>query len=397
MVVLCGLPGLGGLLVGYWYGRRGASALQSELDQHRVAEQQWRAFAANQDARLQASGGSARHTIERAEHEARGWKARSDELALDLQEQRGAAWQLQRQLAAANASAEAVASRYCKDTTESCVAQTTAGNLSTQRVRLERVFRFCEKQGFRVDERTLQMAERKLVEAFEKECRKQAAREEQRAIKEQMREEARAAREREAAIQQAQREEALVERRLREALSDVSRMHSAEVEGLRAKLAELEAKKRALSMAQLTKAGFVYVISNIGSFGEGVFKVGMTRRLEPMDRVKELGDASVPFPFDVHMLISCADAPGLEAALHRALHARRLNKANWRKEFFRASLEEIAKLVEANHGRVEYVATAEALEYNESRSIEASGTLRPFDASADGDVEEEAEFASAEA
>lgn len=98
-------------------------------------------------------------------------------------------------------------------------------------------------------------------------------------------------------------------------------------------------------MAQQTKAGNVYVISNLGSFGDRVSKIGMTRRLEPMDRVKELGDASVPFPFDVHMMIACDDVPKLETALHREFHKRRINRVNLRKEFFRVGLEEIQKLV----------------------------------------------------
>lgn len=108
------------------------------------------------------------------------------------------------------------------------------------------------------------------------------------------------------------------------------------------------------------------MISNIGSFGENVYKVGMTRRLEPMDRVVELGDASVPFPFDVHMMISCDDAPTLENQLHRALNDARVNKINLRKEFFRVDLETIHRLVEENHGEVEYVAEPEALQYRET-------------------------------
>ena len=87
--------------------------------------------------------------------------------------------------------------------------------------------------------------------------------------------------------------------------------------------------------AQLTKAGHVYVLSNIGSFGEGLYKIGMTRRLEPEERVNELSSASVPFPFDVHMMISCDDAPSLENALHREFHRQRVNKVNFRKEFAR--------------------------------------------------------------
>ena len=119
----------------------------------------------------------------------------------------------------------------------------------------------------------------------------------------------------------------------------------------------------------MTRSGHVYVLSNIGSFGEGVLKVGMTRRLEPMDRVKELGDASVPFPFDVHMMISCDDAPTLENALHRELHKQRVNKVNFRKEFFHTDIESVRKMVEANHGKVDYVADAEALQYREGADM----------------------------
>jgi hypothetical protein len=111
------------------------------------------------------------------------------------------------------------------------------------------------------------------------------------------------------------------------------------------------------------------VISNIGSFGEGIFKVGMTRRLEPTERVRELGDASVPFPFDVHMMISCGDAPTLENALHRKLVKQQVNKTNPRKEFFRTDIETIVQIVKENHGDVQYVADAEALQYRQSLTM----------------------------
>jgi hypothetical protein len=122
-------------------------------------------------------------------------------------------------------------------------------------------------------------------------------------------------------------------------------------------------------MAQQTRAGNVYVISNIGSFGEDVFKIGMTRRLEPLDRVKELGDASVPFPFDVHMMIFSEDAPALEAALHRKFNHERVNRVNLRKEFFRVRLDDIVTSVEQLAGRVEYLADPEALEFRESQRM----------------------------
>lgn len=157
---------------------------------------------------------------------------------------------------------------------------------------------------------------------------------------------------------------------LDKAMAEAEDKHSEEIERLQARLAEAEENsKRALSQAQMTKSGYVYVISNIGSFGEGVFKIGMTRRLEPEIRVRELGDASVPFPFDVHMMISCEDAPTLENALHRAFHKLSLNKTNPRKEFYRTDIEAIRQIVEKHHGEVQYVADPEALEYRQSLAM----------------------------
>ena len=128
-----------------------------------------------------------------------------------------------------------------------------------------------------------------------------------------------------------------------------------------------------MSRAQLTKSGHVYVVSNIGSFGEGAYKIGMTRRLDPIDRVKELSDASVPFPFDVHAMIYSNDAPELEAALHRAFDERRLNKVNQRKEFFHADLEEIVMAVDNNKDEnvteVTFTKAAEAEEYRRTLAM----------------------------
>lgn len=115
------------------------------------------------------------------------------------------------------------------------------------------------------------------------------------------------------------------------------------------------------------RAGYVYIISNIGAFGEGVYKIGMTRRLEPMDRIDELGDASVPFDFDVHALIFSEDAPGLEAALHRAFEDRKLNMVNTRREFFRVSLDEIKQVVLENYDKtVEFVDIPPAEQFRQS-------------------------------
>lgn len=204
---------------------------------------------------------------------------------------------------------------------------------------------------------------------FQKAVRAAAEREEQARLREQMRDEVRRQREADEALRQAERERAAVQAALNNALSEAAGIHAAEVERLQAQLAEAEAKaQRAKSNAELgIKHGHVYVISNLGSFGPGVFKIGMTRRNEPMDRVKELGDASVPFPFDVHMMIKCDDAPRLECALHQRFHHRRVNRINPRKEFFRATIDEIVAVVRANHGEVEYKADAEALEFTNSQ------------------------------
>ena len=115
------------------------------------------------------------------------------------------------------------------------------------------------------------------------------------------------------------------------------------------------------------KAGYVYIISNIGAFGENVYKIGMNRRLDPMERIDELGDASVPFKFDVHAMIFSEDAPALENQLHKAFESKKLNKINSRKEFFNVSLSEIKKVVRQNFDKtVEWTDIAEAEQYRQS-------------------------------
>ena len=117
-------------------------------------------------------------------------------------------------------------------------------------------------------------------------------------------------------------------------------------------------------------AGYVYVISNVGAFGESVVKIGMTRRLEPMDSVRELGDASVPFRFDVHALFFSEDAVSVEASLHQAFASRRVNKINMRKEFFYATPEEVLTVLKATVGEiVEYTAEAEAEQFRLSQGV----------------------------
>lgn len=205
-------------------------------------------------------------------------------------------------------------------------------------------------------------------------------REEQRRIKEQIREEEKARREYEKAIKDAAKEEDTIRKAMEKAQQAIAQAseeqkakYEAQLAELQEKLVEAEAKnQRALSMAQQTKSGHVYIISNIGSFGEDVFKIGMTRRLEPLDRVRELGDASVPFPFDVHAMIYCEDAPKLETELHRYFVQNQVNKVNPRKEFFRVPIADIRKEIENRGAEVKWTMAAAAMEYKETLAIEKS-------------------------
>lgn len=215
--------------------------------------------------------------------------------------------------------------------------------------------------------------------AYEYEQIKEAEREEQLRIKEEMREEQKALREIEALKKKIEKEEkhfaqeiAALKNRFNTSIGEERLALQNKILELETKLALVEKDKEDVyNREQNTRAGYVYIISNLGSFGENVYKIGMTRRLEPLDRVKELGDASVPFTFDVHAMIFSENAPTLENALHHAFHHRRLNKVNERKEFFRVSLEEIADVVTRNHNKVvEFTRIAEAEHYRESLIIE---------------------------
>ncbi|AVV82499.1 DUF4041 domain-containing protein [Shewanella putrefaciens] len=227
--------------------------------------------------------------------------------------------------------------------------------------------------GFNIDYIELKFEECKLQYQFT--LKKQEEIAEQQLIKEQIREEQRAIKEFEKAIADAEKEEKMYRNLLEKAqqeLAKATEQERSEMEQkiaiLEQQLADAEAKEaRAKSMAEQTRKGHVYVISNIGSFGEDVYKIGLTRRLEPLDRVKELGDASVPFPFDVHAMIYTDDAPALETALHREFHTQRVNAVNLRKEFFSVDLEDIKDAVEKLAGvDADFKMTALAEDYYES-------------------------------
>lgn len=204
--------------------------------------------------------------------------------------------------------------------------------------------------------------------------------EQQRAIKEQMIEEEKVRREIEREKKRIEKEERQFSSEITKLLSYMQKtnaevekeLYADKIKELEAKLKELESVKEDVLQRELnTRAGYVYIISNIGSFGEDIYKIGMTRRLEPMDRVKELSSASVPFEFDVHAMIFSEDAPTLESQLHKHFRQNELNKVNQRKEFFKVSLDEIEKVVLENYnGTVTFTKMAQAEQYR--RSLELS-------------------------
>lgn len=202
--------------------------------------------------------------------------------------------------------------------------------------------------------------------------------EEQRLLREAAREEEKARRDFERAQREAAREEEVIRQALAKAQLEAKEASDEQRASFTQKLDELEAKlkaaeeknQRALSMAQQTRRGYVYVISNIGSFGENLYKIGLTRRLDPMDRIWELSDASVPFDFDVHAIILSEDAPALEHQMHRQFLVNQVNKVNHRKEFFAVSISEIRREFDRLGIQAQWTMAAEAAEYRETKAVE---------------------------
>lgn len=259
----------------------------------------------------------------------------------------------------------------------------TIKNIDSSKKKIIRTFETLNKL-FETDKVSISsnMLEIKLEQAdlmYAYQYQKEQERLQQKAIREQMVEEEKVRREIEKEKAKIEKEENQFKKEITKLMGYIQKSNEAEkqlyidkIHELEAKLKQVEAdKKDVLNREQNTRAGYVYVISNIGSFGEDVYKIGMTRRLEPMDRVKELGDASVPFEFDVHAMIFSDDAPALETVLHNTFRDNQVNKVNPRKEFFRVKLSEIEKVVKENfNATVTFTKVAEAAQYRESLKLE---------------------------
>ena len=223
--------------------------------------------------------------------------------------------------------------------------------------------------------------------------KKEQARQEQLALKQQMREEAEERKLLEQQRKKIEQEEAKYKAEIEKANEALSNTEDeAQIATLKSKILELQGqlsdvtiKKDEISKLQNGKAGNVYVISNLGSFGENVFKIGMTRRMDPQERVDELGSASVPFKFDVHSFIFSDDAVNLENKLHTILNDKRVNKVNMRKEFFYSTLDELEALVNELDPTAEFNKTMLAEEFRQSQSTDTPYTS---DLSDDSDDDE---------
>jgi hypothetical protein len=216
--------------------------------------------------------------------------------------------------------------------------------------------------------------------AFEWQQKKQQEKEEQREARAEMKEAQRLARELEEERRKLEKEQTHYQNALAKINAQLAQATGDEAAAIEEKKAHIEQQLDKIDTAfkevdyreANQRAGYVYIISNIGAFGENVYKIGMTRRLDPSDRVDELGDASVPFKFDIHAMIFSDDAPKLEAALHNAFADRKLNFVNQRREFFNVTLDEIKKVVKENFDKsVEFIDTPPAEQYRESLLLRA--------------------------
>lgn len=257
---------------------------------------------------------------------------------------------------------------------DAAIANTRWNNANAMEKRIERAFdqintlNESTRVSIRPEFLKLKLTELRLTHEYRE--RQKAEREERAELARLAREEQRLLRD----LEQAQEDEAHYEKLLARAKAEAASIAGPQLDAFAEQIAMLEKDlaaaharaERAQAMAERTRSGYVYIVSNIGSFGEGVVKIGLTRRLDPMDRVRELGDASVPFTFDTHAIIYSDDAPSLERALHSEFEPTRINAQNFRKEFFRASLDDVEGAVKRLAPSASFFRDIEAQEFRET-------------------------------
>lgn len=260
----------------------------------------------------------------------------------------------------------------------------TIKNIDTSRNKITRSFnslnKIFETDGIQLNQNWLQIKLDQLNTLYLYEMKKNNEKDIQKAIKEQMVEEEKVRREIEKQKQKLEKDQkqfnnevTRMMKYLQKTSNDAEKeLYMDKIRELEEKIKKLEEEKQVVLDREMNaRAGFVYIISNIGSFGENIYKIGMTRRLEPMDRIKELSSASVPFEFDVHAMIFSDNAPELENILHQTFRERSVNKVNFRKEFFKVTLDEIEDVVKRNYNKtVDFIKVPTAAEYRQTLEIE---------------------------
>lgn len=263
-----------------------------------------------------------------------------------------------------------IGDRLLDESVDRLSRQLNSSNLPDCRRKLLEVIHFCRENGCKVDrarETDLLSWLNKSHQSIVLEAKHSS---ERKRVEEKMQEEERVLRELEQHVRSAEAERSAVQKTLKSVLQQTKGETSEEVEYLRERLEAAENKAKAATKAiHEPKSGYVYVLSNVGSFGQNVFKIGTTRRLDPREHIAELSGGAVPFPYDVHMMIASEDAAALEAALHEALHDCRVNRFNHSKGFFKTDIQTIWRLVVANHGTVDYMSESVAEEFRESQSM----------------------------
>ena len=262
---------------------------------------------------------------------------------------------------------------------ENAVKATKAGNLSTAQARLSRAADQIAKNGQQIGMRITPEFHHLRLKEIELANRHLKAVQREKELERERREELREQRK---AEQELMKEHARLEKERGHYLSAIAVLEEkGDVEGVERVRAKLHDVDRAIEDVDYRtanmRAGYVYVISNVGSFGGDVVKIGMTRRLDPMDRVRELGDASVPFRFDVHALFFADDAVAIESMLHQEFAESRINRVNMRREYFRVSPLDVLNKLKAHKVEVlEFTLEPEALEHRESLVLSQESTKR---------------------
>lgn len=266
---------------------------------------------------------------------------------------------------------------------ENVIDRVKFNNIDTMRARISKAYEQLNKLNeinkISITHDYLNLKFDELALAYEYQLKKQEEKEEQKRIREELREQAKVEKELEEAKKNTLKDKQHYEKAIdeldkrlqsisnedeKQALITKKELLEIELDNINSKLSDIDYRQKN------QKAGYVYIISNVGSFGENIYKIGMTRRLEPEERIHELSDASVPFNFDIHAMIFTEDAPALENALHKAFENKKVNMVNQRREFFNVSLDEIKNVIKNNFDKsVEFVDIAPAEQYRETTKI----------------------------